>query len=206
MGGLFLSDDLRSSTKWTFPDTLLAAGGHMIVWCDEDEDDGPLHTSFKLSAGGEDIALFGRLAAGNDLIDSYVYGPQTTDISEGRQPDGESSWVYFDPPTPGASNVATSAGSTPPDAALSLINFPNPFNPSTRISFNLPTAGVVNLVIYDLQGRKLVTLINGELEAGLHHHDWNGRDGRDRDLASGVYFARLDQGSEQKMVRMVLLR
>ncbi|MCP4546298.1 MAG: hypothetical protein GY835_07520 [bacterium] len=206
MGGLFLSDDLSASTQWALPDTLLAAGGFMIIWCDEDEDDGPLHANFKLGAGGEEIALFGRLAAGNDLIDSYTFGPQVTDISEGRQTDGGASWILFDPPTPGISNNATAIDDTPASSPMSLINYPNPFNPTTRIAFTIPDAGEAYLGIFDLRGRKLATLINGELTAGHHYHDWNGRDDRDQPLASGVYFARLSCGAEQRRIRMVLLR
>ncbi|MCP4251496.1 MAG: T9SS type A sorting domain-containing protein, partial [bacterium] len=205
MGGLFLSDDLAASTKWAFPDTLLAAGEFMIVWCDEDTQDGPLHAGFKLGAGGEDLALFGRLAAGNELIDGYSYGPQSTDISEGRQPDGGASWVFFDTPTPGAGNEATDVGAPTP-APLSLSNFPNPFNPTTRISFNLPEAGQVRLAVFDLQGRRLAMPIDGTLDAGRHEINWDGRDADGRALASGIYFTRLSTEREQRMIRMVLLR
>jgi hypothetical protein len=83
---------------------VLAAGGFLLVWCDNDENDGPLHTNFKLSGSGEEIGLFGRLAAGNDVIDSHVFGVQATDTSMGRSPDGGAGWQYFSPPTPGASN------------------------------------------------------------------------------------------------------
>jgi hypothetical protein len=109
MGGLFLTDDLAESTQWSFPDTLLEAGDFLLVWCDNDPEDGPMHTSFKLSSGGEEIGLFGRLAASNELIDSYTFGAQTTDISEGRELDGMESWVFFPVPTPGASNGGLSA-------------------------------------------------------------------------------------------------
>ncbi|HOP05765.1 MAG TPA: lamin tail domain-containing protein [candidate division Zixibacteria bacterium] len=107
MLGLYLTDDLTNTTQWSFPDTTLEAGGFMLVWCDDDEEDGPLHTNFKLGASGEAIGLFGRLASGNELIDSYTFGAQTTDISEGRLPDGSSNWIFFDTPTPGASNVVS---------------------------------------------------------------------------------------------------
>ncbi len=104
MGGLFLTDDLTSTTKWAFPDTVLDAGGFMLVWCDNDEEDGPLHTSFKLDGDGEEIGLFGRLASGNELIDSCSFGPQSDDISLGRSTDGGSTWKLFSDPTPGYSN------------------------------------------------------------------------------------------------------
>lgn len=115
MGGLFLTDDLTITTKWSFPDTTLQAGDFLLVWCDNDPEDGPLHTTFKLSGSGEEIGLFGRLAAGNEEIDSYVFGTQTTDISEGRETDGAETWIFFDPPTPGASN-----GGAPVDSISDL--------------------------------------------------------------------------------------
>jgi hypothetical protein len=110
MLGLFLTDDLSNSMKWAFPEVTIPAHGFLLVWCDNDEEDGPLHASFALSAGGEDIGLFGRLSSGNEIIDSYTYSGQTTDISEGRETDGSSSWVSFAVPSPGWSN-----GPTPDD-------------------------------------------------------------------------------------------
>ncbi len=108
MLGLFLTDDLTSTTKWSFPDTTLEAGGFLLVWTDNDEEDGPLHTNFKLSADGEEIGLFGRLAAGNEEIDSHVFGVQSTDTSLGRYPDGTGNWIEFPAPTPGSSNQTAS--------------------------------------------------------------------------------------------------
>ncbi|MCP4633837.1 MAG: T9SS type A sorting domain-containing protein [candidate division Zixibacteria bacterium] len=104
MGGLFLTDDLTNTTQWSFPDTTLAVGEFLLVWCDNDEGDGPLHTNFKLSGGGEEIGLFGRLDAGNGEIDSYIFSVQSPDTSEGRQTDGGEPWVFFSTSTPGTSN------------------------------------------------------------------------------------------------------
>ena len=104
MLGLFLTDDPANTTQWSFPDTTMAAGSFLLVWCDNDENDGPLHTNFKLSGDGEEIGLYGRLAAGNEVIDNYGFGPQTVDTSEGRATDGSSTWRYFGSPTPGESN------------------------------------------------------------------------------------------------------
>jgi len=106
MEGLFLTDDLADPVQWSFPAVTLGAGEFLLVWCDNDEEDGPLHTNFKLSGDGEEIGLFGRLAAGNELIDSIVFGVQSDDVSYGRATDGGETWQFFDTPTPGASNVA----------------------------------------------------------------------------------------------------
>jgi len=104
LGGLFLTDDLANPTKWTLPDTLLPAGGFLVVWCDEDEEDGPLHTNFKLAAGGEEIGLFGRLETGNPELDNHGFSAQSTDVSEGRRPDGTGAWTALAWPSPGSAN------------------------------------------------------------------------------------------------------
>jgi spore coat protein CotH len=207
MGGLFLTDDLLDTTKWIFPDTTLAAGNFMLIWCDGDPGDGPLHTTFKLSASGENIALYGRLTGGNQLIDGYIFGPQTTDISEGRLYDGDEIWTFFDSPTPGATNSDGSpVDSVTPAISMSLGNYPNPFNPHTRLQFELPITGEARLEIFDVSGHLVKTLLDGELPAGIHHLEWTGRDESGRQLASGVYLARISQGREFKHRRLVLLR
>ncbi len=105
LGGLYLSDDFGNPRKWSLPLTLtLAPGGFLLIWCDEDADQGLLHASFKLSGGGEEIVLFADDAHGNVPIDWITFGPQTPDISYGRQPDGAAIWITFAAPTPGRSN------------------------------------------------------------------------------------------------------
>jgi len=104
VGGLFLTDDLANTTQWMIPDTTLDAGGYLLVWCDDDESDGPLHTNFKLSGSGEAIGLFNRLSAGNEVIDSIIFGVQKDDSSYGRYPDGTDNWIEFATPTPGSAN------------------------------------------------------------------------------------------------------
>ena len=85
-------------------------------------------------------------------------------------------------------------------------NRPNPFNPSTRISFFLPSAGEVRLEIYDVQGRFVRRLVEGPFGAGDHEVSWDGLDRAGRPVDSGVYFYRLQYGKEQISRKMVLLR
>jgi len=203
MGGLFLADDLTRPTQWVFPDTTLAAGGYLIVWCDSEPGDGPLHASFKLSASGEAIGLFGRLAAGNGAIDTHTFGAQTTDVSEGRDPGG-SGWILFATPTPGAANGYAAGVPGERGRTLALAATPNPFNPATNLAIDLPAAARVRVDVHDLRGRVVRRLVDGDRPAGRLNLVWDGRDEAGRALPSGPYLvrARTDAGT---VVRKVTL-
>jgi len=85
-------------------------------------------------------------------------------------------------------------------------NYPNPFNPSTTINFSLPQTAPVKLVIYNIRGQKVKVLLNESLEYGNHKVVWNGRDDSNRPVASGVYFARLEQCRVTKICKMMLMK
>jgi len=85
-------------------------------------------------------------------------------------------------------------------------NYPNPFNPPTTVRFELPKAAKVYLVIYDILGREVTRLKQEELGAGYHQVLWDGRDQAGRDLASGIYFARLVTPEYSKTMKMLLLK
>jgi len=79
--------------------------------------------------------------------------------------------------------------------------YPNPFNPITRLAFDLPVASPVHLSVYDILGRQVTTLINGWQNPGLHQVIFNGSQ-----LSSGTYFYRLDAGTFTQTRKMVLLK
>ncbi len=80
-------------------------------------------------------------------------------------------------------------------------NFPNPFNPTTHIAFNLQKRGQVRLAVYDVLGREVATLVNRSMEMGAHSVVFDGSD-----LASGVYFYRLESGDFSVTQKMVLMK
>ena len=85
----------------------LGPGEHMLFWSDDDEEQGPTHVGFRLSRGGESIALFDR--DGSTLIDSVHFGPQAEDVSFGRAVDGGPTWRPFTTTTPGGPNADAEA-------------------------------------------------------------------------------------------------
>jgi len=103
--GLFLSDDLANPTKWIFPETNLATKAFLILWADNETNQGAFHLPFKLSGSGEEIGLFNSANSGTSLIHSIVFGIQTSDISYGLFTDATGDWTLFYIPTPGTNNV-----------------------------------------------------------------------------------------------------
>ena len=85
-------------------------------------------------------------------------------------------------------------------------NYPNPFNPSTTISFSLPFADKVSLDIFNLKGQKITTLYSGDLPPGTHSLVWNGRDQNQSAVASGVYLYRLQTGNRVETRKMMLMK
>ncbi len=84
--------------------------------------------------------------------------------------------------------------------------YPNPFNPSTTVSFDLATPGRAELAIYSLDGRRVATLVAGELPAGRHAAVWDGRDERGRPVASGSYACRLATEAGVMSRRLTLVK
>jgi flagellar hook assembly protein FlgD len=85
-------------------------------------------------------------------------------------------------------------------------NYPNPFNPSTKIEFALPEAQLVRLAIFAVDGRRIATLKNESMPAGHHSVTWTGRDDRGGLVAAGVYFYRIQAGDFSQTQKMTLVK
>jgi hypothetical protein len=98
--------------------------------------------------------------------------------------------------------TANEKGESVLPAEYSLMqNYPNPFNPSTKIRFSLPQSSFTRLAVYDILGKELVTLVNGELNAGQHEVEFNAAH-----LASGIYFYRITAGRFSDCKKLMLLK
>lgn len=85
-------------------------------------------------------------------------------------------------------------------------NIPNPFNPSTKLSFEMAADGNVRLKVYDAAGRLVATLVDEHRGAGSHEVTWDGRDDAGRMSSAGVYMYRLEAGNFIETKRMVLIK
>ncbi len=93
-----------------------------------------------------------------------------------------------------------------PEAVFTARNFPNPFNPSTKIEFTLPAKSQVELKIYNVRGELVKTLLNENMDATTHSVIWDGRNSTGQSVSSGVYFYSLKAGSYEKMEKMTLVK
>jgi hypothetical protein len=156
LAGYHLSDDLATLNKYQIPTTStvasIPAGGFLLIWADNEDTEGDLHTNFALSAGGEDVVL--TAPDGTTIVDSYTFGAQTSDVSEGRQTDGNATWVFFTTPTPNATNFQGSVG-VEEFSANDLFVYPVPVT-----SGNIHLSEKVDFVVLDINGRIIASHIN----------------------------------------------
>ena len=93
----------------------------------------------------------------------------------------------------------------PADFALGN-NYPNPFNPETSISYQLPEACHVRIKVYSLLGREIATLVDSPMQASEHTVTWDGTDARGLTVSSGIYFIRMEAGAFTAMRKVTLMR
>jgi hypothetical protein len=80
-------------------------------------------------------------------------------------------------------------------------NYPNPFNPVTSIKFDIPKSTFVKMKVYDILGKEVAELVNTDMEAGRYEVNWDGTN-----LASGIYFYRIETKDFTRVMKMVLLK
>ena len=172
----------------------------------------------------------------NGMVIEFSCGPDwiDTDISSGTIAAGESQDIMFtfdainfhdgdyeavaylstnDPANPEyvlpiilhVGNVDADDDFIPTRTAL-FDNYPNPFNPETKISYSLKNECDVDLIVYNVRGQKIKTLHQGNQTAGAYELIWNGMDDNDRPVSSGIYYYRLDTKDYSSTKKMLLLK
>jgi len=106
----------------------------------------------------------------------------------------------------GPCNSGVGGGASEASLPLSTRAEPNPFGAGTTIRFGIDRNGPISLAVFDLAGRRVRLIQEGEMPAGLHQAEWDGRDDAGRPVPSGVYFYRLEEESRARSGRLVLTR
>ena len=168
---------------------MIDPGEFLIIWCDEDQEQGSLHTNFKLSSGGEYLAIVGP--DGSTILDSVTFPEQNADISYGRTLEDLSLWDFMTP-TPGAANgiLSIDRGVNPNKITIHSV-FPNPFNSSISIEINVEEMNqFVEIVFISLLGQTISKSMHEISQGGIHQINL---DLTTLEMSSGVYFIQVKQ-------------
>ncbi len=148
---------------------------------------------------------FPNTITGNDLsgsIDQSVSRKLDNEKWDIHTVVSESDITLFSPGTDAEAitGIAKESNEIPNEFSLSQ-NYPNPFNPSTVIGFSLPSESNVSLIIYDILGREIATLVNQKLKAGFYNYTWNASN-----LSSGIYFYKFSANNNIVTKKMLLVK
>ena len=206
--GFYVSDKKDNLTKWQFPasDIEILPSEHIIVWCDEDEEQGIAHTNFKLSGSGEFLAIVAP--DGVSILDSISFQQQQPDISYGRTTDGGEEWNFFDSPTPGETNQLLSIDQENyiPQSVSIISAYPNPFNPNCTINFQASQRSEVTIQVYNLAGQLVLNRSQKTELIGLNKWVWNGTSDTGNRVGSGIYLLQISDGISSSLVKIILAK
>ncbi len=194
LDGLYLSDNPENPDKWAFPNIDIPSKGYLLIWADEDGDQGDLHANFKLSKAGEFIGIFDTEANDFGLIDGFEFGTQQADIAFGRIPDGGENLSTMTP-SPNTTNQQTT--STISEELINKIRiYPNPTQNSFMIDIGNTIQQPTKILLQDILGRKYLQLpTHGQAVYTIPTTA----------LRSGVYMVVLDYGKEGEVVKKLVI-
>ncbi len=159
LSDFFLSDNLGNLSKWQLPVETIDPGTFLLIWADDDLDQGIFHTNFKLNANGETLTLSN---SSGDIIDQVSYSGQSNDEATGRLPNGTGIMQPVSP-TPGASNIPFTSMEELiiPDFKIA----PNPFSEILSISSEIE---IIEIRLFNLLGQEVFNSKEFGTQINLH--------------------------------------
>lgn len=197
-----LSDNPLKPGKYNFPDITLQPGGFLLVWADDQEEQGELHANFKLNALGEKVGLYENRNGRYQLLDTMSYSELIEDVSIGSPTDGIKPFGILPFATPGRSNAVMSINEQGATKTPGLHAFPNPASDICNLELLLTEPSNAVLTLTDLTGRDQGIIFNGFLNAGtrLLHFSI-----ADLSLSLGIYFLRLNLLNQKTFIQRKLV-
>ncbi|UCD20218.1 MAG: choice-of-anchor D domain-containing protein, partial [candidate division WOR-3 bacterium] len=165
-------------------------GGTVSESCDD----------YDLISGGGPYTL----AAGESLVVTVRFEPLSSGVKPCTIETGDT--LCSDVSCTGVGETPTGVETDQPHVFALYQNHPNPFNPTTWIRFSLDRDSMVSLVIYDISGKRIRTLVNRRMTEGMYTEMWDARDNRGRPVVSGIYFYQLKSENRTLTRKLILLR
>ncbi|MEM6769300.1 MAG: lamin tail domain-containing protein, partial [Bacteroidota bacterium] len=196
LAGFFLSDDPSNLNKWAFPEgTTVGAHQYLIVWADDDEGQEGVHTSFKLSAGGESVVLIDGDGA---IIDSISFPEQATDISYGRYPNGTGAFREMLPTFGAENNEGTTSLNHVTQLGVDVEVYPNPTATDLEVRLQQAYVRDISVDLINTEGRLVLTTTLPQGSQGVTLAAV--------ELPQGLYYLRLSDQSAMETHKIVLSR
>lgn len=196
--GFFLTDDPENPNKWQFPSTIINPDSYLLIWADDEVDQGAYHTNFKLSKSEEFIGLYSPATNWFAVVDSFSFSEQAADISYGRIPNGLGNLEVLPFPSPGYNNEQDDA---PPP--VNNPEYPyltnNPSNINSSLFFQSDGNTRYTIFLTDIAGRNVATLYDGLPDSGIAELQIT-----TSNLTKGVYFVHLK--SEKEITTLALIK
>lgn len=170
LGDKYLSDDFGNPTRWHLPDVTLNGDSYILIWTDNDAGEGSNHADFSLNADGEQLGIFSSVSDYFTAIDTLTFGPQITDISMGRLPNGSGGFTVLPVPTPGYNNETTGIGQQISNESMLQV-YSNPSNGNFTIFLNLNENASVTAEILTIDGKKIGSVDYGLLSKGSYSYN-----------------------------------
>ena len=189
-GGIFLS---ANGNEWKTSPVIQSVSSAEVTGTSESGDIVEVFCDDK-SEGSIYLGTANADASGNFTLS--LSQPVPLDNVTATATDAKGNTSYFS--SPFNKNTFVEAETAIPERFSFSQNFPNPFNPSTTLSYNLPAASEVELTVFDVNGRQIKMLEKGMRSAGNHEVRWEGKDDNQNPVPSGIYMARLRCKSEGK--------
>lgn len=197
LSDLSISDEPNRPTKWFLPDMLVPAGAYVLLFADNETEQGLNHVSFTLDAENDELAIHAPVTSGYAIIDSTSWNDVPADIAWGRLPNGTGPFSLLSYITPGASNDNDTI-TLPTSFHVVLTN--NPGDGHSTLTMEIPTDELVRLTIYTTEGKSVFTEPSTTLPAGIYSYslDVTG-------LGSGTYYIHIVHGNQRTVLPYIVL-
>lgn len=189
LSGYYLSDNASDLTKWPLPNIIIEANSYVVIWADNDEEQGELHANFKLSADGEELFLVNPSLK---IADQLFFTKQNTDVSYGRLPNGTGLFQKLEP-TYSAENSQAYIRTTVNNIKSGNVKlYPNPANQFIYIESAEPES--YRFEIFDIFGRCIRPLVefNNSIQINLTNY------------RTGVYFVKMYENDMVNVYKFVV--
>ncbi|MBC8045334.1 MAG: CotH kinase family protein, partial [Fimbriimonadaceae bacterium] len=198
LGDKYLSDDFSNPSKWKLPEINLQPDNYILLWADNDTDQGDDHCDFKLSSSGEELGLFAGVSDYFSVIDTITFGGQSANISLGRLPNGTGNFTFLPVPSPGMNNGHVLPEDTVINFAFYILG--NPYTNTSSLLLQLTKLSEIKIDIYSISGQHMESVENKILDTGNYFYTVN-----TMKFGKGIYFVRLETNGEISAYKFVVL-